>query len=143
MNHDAEFGADLAALEGAYSDGNKHALLEIMLHCAIWERPLPVWAREAFFAGYQAVMAGEARSWDELFGKPHRGRHVRTVKANARAYEIHRRVRDLHEREGMPVDEALFERVANETGIGKKTLVSDLYYWIENARRRIATTSGK
>ncbi len=141
MDDDAEFEAHLAALEGAYDEGrgNKAALLEMMLHCAMEEKRLPEWARNAFIDGYLSVQAGAARSWDYLFGEPHRGRHLRTVRANTRAREIHQRVRDLH-KGGMPIDPTLFALVAEETGIGGKTLVSELYYWIEQAERR---ASGK
>jgi hypothetical protein len=46
-------------------------------------------------------------------------------------------VRYLVEKERAPIDEGLFERVAQMMRIGQKTLISRLYYEAEDSFRRV------
>jgi hypothetical protein len=148
---------------------DKSALLNTIMLSILFRQPLPEWAAKAFEDAYNFVMMGGARSWNEVFGDPHPGKHKRSVALKNRKYEVHRRVRVLHEGgerrgldalrqdprktpPGLPIDEALFERVGRELGQemnpgGKpisKTVISDLYYRVEHILRRLqAETSEK
>jgi hypothetical protein len=72
----------------------------------------------------------------------------RSVALENRKNEVHRRVCELHEgNERRPIDEGLFERVGQEMNPGgkpiSKTVISDLYYRVERALRRLPKTSAK
>jgi hypothetical protein len=130
---------------------DKSALLQTIMFSILFRQPLPEWAARAFEDAYFRVTMGGARSWDEVFGDSHLGKHKRSVALWNRKYGVHKRVRRLHER-GAPIDEGLFERVGAVFGrvmnpdkkpIGK-TVISELYYYVERIQRRLrAETSGK
>jgi hypothetical protein len=159
--------AERRAYEANRSD--KGALLRTIHLSIVLREPIPEWAAKAFEKAYNYVMMGGARSWNEVFGDPHPGKHKGSVALENRKYEVHRRVRVLHEGgerrgldalrqdprktpPGLPIDEALFERVGRELGQemnrgGKpisKTVISELYYRVEHILRRLqAETSEK
>jgi hypothetical protein len=134
----------------AYEGGNKAALLLMIRYCLLLQWPVPEWAARAFVDACSYVEMGGARSWDDVFGQPHRGRHRGTVALENRKYGIHKRVRRLHER-GVPIGDGLFERVGRVFGRVmnpnkkpiSKTVISDLYYHVEGTLHRIEETSGK
>ena len=75
---------------------------------------------------------GGARSWDDAFGSPHpKGRHRNAVRLEKLKYKVHSRVRDIHKKEGVSINNELFERVGKELGLGGKTTVSELYGKVE------------
>jgi hypothetical protein len=132
------FEALQADLCEAYKQGRKGALLQAIELSILHRRPLPDWASEAFDHAYSFVMMGGAHSWDEVFGQPHpTGKHLLKIGRENRKFEVWRRVRQLHE-EGAPIDSGLFERVGRETGLGEKTVISELYYKVEQLVRRMA-----
>ena len=124
---------DYSALQRKeYEAGNQTALLPMILICVQDQKPLPDWAGTAFEELYHWVIMGGARSWDDAFGSPHpKGRHVNAVRLEKLKYKVHRRVRDIHDKERVPIDNELFERVGRELGIGGKTAVSELYGKVE------------
>jgi hypothetical protein len=121
-----------------YEAGDKAALLQMILLCVQDQRPLPDWAGTAFEELYHWVITGGARSWDDAFGNPHpKKKHVHSIRLEKLKWKVHTRVRDIHEKEGVPIDEKLFERVGIEMGIGGKTVVNGLYYKVESILRRL------
>jgi hypothetical protein len=130
---------DYSALQRkGYEAGDKAALLQMILLCVEHQKPLPDWAGTAFEELYHQVIMGGARSWDDAFGSPHpKGRHVNAVRLEKLKYKVHRRVRDIHDKERVPIDNELFERVGRELGIGGKTTVSELYGKVERILNRL------
>ena len=66
--------------------GNKAVLLKAMHECLIMRKPLPEWLRLAFLQAYQSAYPFEIKSWDEIFGKPHR--KGANLKARKRHWEL-------------------------------------------------------
>jgi hypothetical protein len=136
-----------------YSDENrasfeaedKTALFRVLTLCALFRRPLPEWASAAFISIYRAALAGEIRSWDDVFGRPweqeKRGAQQRGVRTQSWKWEVWKLVHELHEGEGKPpIDDALFERVGKELGIGGRSTVKALYGRVERAFRRVRSS---
>ncbi len=125
----------------AYEAGDKVALLWMMRHCHYMHWPVPEWAWEAFLDALDRVEKGNARSWNDVFGEPHpRGRHLRTAQLEHRKFAIFLCVRQYVEREGARIDEALFERVGRETGLGGATVIKERYYQVDRILRRLKLT---
>jgi hypothetical protein len=124
-----EFEDQAAALQARFEKGAKGALARMILLCASVDKPLPAWAANAFIAGFSAIIKGETRSWDETLGRPYpKGKHLVSVRMELQAHDVYHRVRAIHENEGVPVGDALFERVARELGkAGSKSTVARLY----------------
>ena len=114
-----------------YSDENRRsfeasdetALFRVLTLCALFRRPLPEWAAAAFVLIYRVALAGEIRSWDDVFGRPweqeKRRAQQRGVRTQSWKWELWKLVHELHEGKGKPpIDDALFERVGRELGIG-------------------------
>ncbi len=104
-----------------------------MLH---W--PVPDWAANAFVDACSYVEMGGAASWDEVFGHPHPPKkHKRSLQLENLKHGVHKRVREIVEKEGAPIDDKLFERVGRETGLGGSTVIKGLYYQVERTLRRL------
>jgi uncharacterized protein (DUF433 family) len=126
----------------SYEDGDTTALLRMLEHCALFRRAMPEWASFEFDSIYRAALAGGIQSWDDVFGRPWHPKRPRAqrraVSTEAQKWAVWKRVRDLHEGEGKPpIDNALFERVGRETGVGGKSTVAALYVRVERAVRRV------
>ena len=131
MDEDAELDEELRR---EFEDGHHGAVLTAIFLAFECDCPVPDWARAAFRERYSTHVT--ARSWDEVFGKLHRkGEHALTRKLDARKWDIHRRVRELHE-QGQPIDTRLFRRVGKELRVGGATVVKAIYYPVEQALRR-------
>jgi hypothetical protein len=131
---------DYSALQRKeYEAGNQTALLPMILICVQDQKPLPDWAGTAFENAYHLVVTGGARSWDDVFGKPYpKGKHVHSSSGKlSRAFAIHALVRDIHKKEGVPIDVGLFDRVGRGTGFGGSTVIGKLYYKAEHILRRL------
>ena len=133
MDDDAELDEELRR---EFEAGHYGAVLTAIFLAFECDRPVPDWARDAFCERYSTHVT--ARSWDDVFGKLHRkGSHAFSRSLDARKWEIHRRVRELHE-QGEPIDPVLFDRVGREIGRGGNRTISKLYYAIERALKRLA-----
>jgi hypothetical protein len=129
----------------SYKASDKTALLRMLVQCALFRRAMPEWASQAFILIYRAALAGGIRSWDDVFGQPWQPEKPRAqqrrVRTQARKYEVWMRVRQLHEGEDKPaIDNALFELVGRQLGIGSKSTVAALYGQVERALRRIRSS---
>jgi hypothetical protein len=113
-----------------FDKGNKWALMQAIYVCAVEKIPLPIWAAQAYEIAFKAAEKGNAKSWDDVFGKPYpSGTHLhKIVKRHAILWPLYQRAKEIVQ--GPPkraVDESLFEDVAREFHIGK-TLASEYYY---------------
>jgi hypothetical protein len=125
----------------AYESGDKAALLQMIQLCFVLEWPVPEWAAKAFVEACGYVEMGGSRSWDDVFGCPRpKKKHKRSAQLRNRKYDIYKRVQDLHEQEGMPIDGRLFERVGRETGLGGSTVIKELYYQVAHLLRLLKTS---
>jgi hypothetical protein len=95
---------------------------------------MPVWVSEAFISGYDKVLNGRVRSWDEAFGPTGLERkNLENLRRNRKLkYDVFVRVMELKGgSEKFPTDDFLFETIGDEFGI-KKTLANRLYYEVKN-----------
>jgi hypothetical protein len=54
----------------SYEAEDKTALLRMLVHCALFRRTMPEWAASAVVSIHRAALAGEIRSWNDVFGRP-------------------------------------------------------------------------
>jgi hypothetical protein len=127
-----------AYMHSAYEAGARAALLNMFWLCVEFQRPIPDWAGKRFDEAFSYVLMGGARSWDDVFGSPHAavGKHLRSVRLKNQKFAVYQRVREIQDREKVPIGEGLFERVGKELNIGRKTVVSDLYGQVARLMRR-------
>jgi hypothetical protein len=145
--NDEPLDFDLSSEENrkSYEEGDRTALLRVLMQCVLFRRPLPEWAARTFDLIYRAALAGEVQSWDDVFGRPwQQGSHraqQRAVRTQSQQWQVWKLVRELHEGEGKPpIDDALFERVGRELGIGGKSTVKVLYGRVERAAQRLRSS---
>lgn len=124
-----------------FAGGNKFALMRAIYLCAHHGLPMPAWVAAGCVAAYGAV--ADAKSWDDVFGRPHRkGTNREAQKKRARLeLPIVCRVQAIRDSEpGSSLGAVLFERVGEEFNIGK-TAASDIYYnapaWMRKMKIRI------
>lgn len=108
--------------------GDGRALLESIRDCGEYQLTIPPWLAALFSQAIRKVAAYEARSWDDVFGKPH-PKSIRLEDQAARhrlgpvvAYAVLRAHRD----DLKPLDDGLFEEIGERFNIGK-TKCSELY----------------
>jgi hypothetical protein len=140
---DEQVGFDLHCEENgkSYEEGDKTALLRMLVHCAFYRRTMPEWAVSAVVSIYRAALAGEIRSWNDVFGRPWQQERPRAQRRSLRTrtwkWEVWKRVHELHKGEGKPIDNKLFEEVGKQLAIGGKSTVAALYGEAEQAFRRV------
>jgi|CXWL01.1.fsa_nt_gi hypothetical protein len=118
--------------EKEYLAGDTQALMKCMDFCCTKKLVIPNWAAEAFSEGYTKVSNHEARSWDTVFGKPHKGKHLNEQRCDEDKQLIHKCVRELIN-QGDPIDEGLFEKVGKRfRSQGRE--IRDIYYEKEHQR---------
>lgn len=124
---------ELQQIENAYHDGTKAAVLEAIYTCSLNSLPIPEWCEIAYLKCFRAVRQYRAKSWDDVFGKPHpTGAHLAAKQEKReKQYLVYKRVKELSE--SKPLGGELFEAVGREFAIGGKTKVSEYYYEIENS----------
>jgi hypothetical protein len=126
----------------SYEEGDKTSLLRMLVHCALFRRTMPEWAANALVSIYRAALAGEIRSWNDVFGRPWQQERPRAQRRSIRTrtwkWEVWKLVHELHEGEGKPpIDNKLFEKAGKKLGIGGKSTVAALYGEAEQAVRRV------
>lgn len=112
-------------------EGDSMALMRCMHFCAKDKVALPEWAAEAFSAGFTKVENYEARGWDDVFGKPHKGKHIRDARPYRDKLTIYSSVRELIGR-GCKKESAWAEVGKRFGSEGRE--VRDIYYEIEKQR---------
>ena len=113
--------ASLATCKKQYEEGEKAALLSAINRCAEAGVPIPDWAADAFRKNYRATAwEFEHRSWDDVFGKPNRGKNLRSArKARNLRLAVYDRMQQLRATRPKPRD--IFQIVADELRISKRT----------------------
>jgi hypothetical protein len=118
-----------------FENGDKRALLDVIMACADKQLPLPAWATAAFHDAFWRSRKGKLKSWNEVFGKPYPGKTRKGTATESRSTEVWIEVNRLHHFEGRTLDEGLFEYVGKKLGVGRKSTVSRLY-WRTDRRMR-------
>jgi hypothetical protein len=136
---DASFESIMSLLEDWYKRGNKTAILMGIVTCIDFDQKIPEWCQDAFLDAFTEVRAFGAKSWDDVFGQPHKkGMNLDAArKARLFGHQVWARVEEL-KKDGDAVDGYLFERVGKEFGIGGKTLAETYYYQEKRRQKRIA-----
>jgi hypothetical protein len=130
---------ELRELYDQHKGGDKAAILHGLFLCIVNDLPIPRWCAEGFFTAIQDVVEYRAKSWDDVFGRPHpKGTHLEALRKRLEyVAEVRSRIRNLKETNPeIAIDAALFERVGKEFGIGGKTLTEEYYYGIERRPRK-------
>lgn len=127
------FEKDINDCQVKYSAGDKLMLFVAILRCAQYKLPLPDWIRWELEAGMHKFIRAEAYEFGEAFGIS-REKYFRKdaeQKKSQLAFKVFRMVRDLHEKEGRGIHQALFDYVGKEFGISGST-ARDYYYEVQN-----------
>jgi hypothetical protein len=114
-----------------YLDGDKGAALYALHLCMLDNLPPPKWVQKAFIQAYQTINSYNAKSWDEVFGRPYPKNtqlKARQKRRELSASVYHRISHKLSENPNIPIDEFLFQTVADELNL-YKTQVSEYYYF--------------
>ena len=134
IDHDEFFkwmaAQDLKSCCERYKNGDKAAIIEGLYLCTQHGLTTPRWLATAFFRAYHEVKGFKAKSWDDVFGKPHaRGMHL-TSKADmeGKLIPIFMRIRDIKKKNPeKPIDEGFFEEIGKEFQISG-SLANKIYY---------------
>jgi len=123
---DSLAGMLLAHTKRELAQGNRRPLLNALGFCLDYDIPIPEWLAEAFSDALSAVDSFEARSWDDVFGKPHHGRKI-AAKGRQKKLRmlVWHRVQTLSATR--PIDQGLFEQVGKGLGISG-AVAKRLYY---------------
>jgi hypothetical protein len=119
--------ADLDKLKRDFDAGDKGAVISAIEVCFRNESPVPGWAQNEFINVCGDIHFGRSKSWDEVFGRPHKkGAQLGAMRRKKRlGLPVLVRVRERHAG-GEPIGKDLFDSVGEELGIGG-TLVSEIY----------------
>ena len=131
---------ELKQIYDMYKTGYKHAVTEGLYTCALNSLPMPRWLEMAYLGAYRTVRHYKAKSWDDVFGRPHpKGTHLGTKKQERDfAWKVYRRIQQIkQDNPSIPIDGFLFERIGKELGIGGKTLTEEYYYIEKNKHKRL------
>lgn len=110
-------------------------ILEAIYLCAFYSLPIPRWCQTAYKEAYRKVRECKAKSWDDVFGRPHhKGTHLGTQRQwHEKGHLVYRRIQQIKKNDpSTPIDGSLFESVGKELGIGGKTLTEGYYYKWKN-----------
>ncbi len=116
--------------EKEYLAGDSKALMKCIDFCCINKTFIPDWAAKAFHEGYTKVRNYEARGWDDVFGKPNKGKHLKEQRRDEDKQQIYKSVSLLRD-QGQPIDAGLFETVGPRFG-SKGREIGDIYYELEH-----------
>lgn len=117
-------------LREAAEGGDGYAVLSCIRICVDFRLVAPEWLALAFNRHFEKVATCKVRSWDEAFGRPYPGKHLRDLRRRHQLQGlVFNRITNIRDVESPrpAIDESLFERVAAEFKIGK-TMCAELYY---------------
>jgi hypothetical protein len=110
----------LEIYECDYAEGDKSAALVALAHCFKHDLPIPEWVKDAVSDSVRRFRKFDFESWDEVFGKPHRGRKVSHLRRErALKWEVFGRVQAKRRERPKPPD--IFQIVADELKISRAT----------------------
>jgi hypothetical protein len=132
-----EGAQELKELHELYKNGKRQMIIEALFVCALNSLPLPRWCEMAFLKSYREVRQYKAKSWDDVFGRPHPKKAHLGAKRQERekSYLVYNRIRQIKKNDpSVAIDGHLFKTVGAELGIGGKTLTEEYYYKEKNRR---------
>jgi len=108
--------------------GDGFSLLAVIRICASHGLVIPTWAVKQYITKYDVILNCRASSWDDAFGKPYQGKHLKKLKQRRDLrHPVYMRVREiLSSKSRPPIDKGLFEEVGEHFGI-KATYAEELY----------------
>ena len=110
----------LEVYEGGFNAGDQASLMRAIRQCLAAREIPPNWAADALCEAIRRVERFEVASWDEVFGKPHKGRKVSNIrKERALRWEVLKRVHEL--RRLRPKLPDIFGMVAKDLNISRAT----------------------
>jgi len=120
----------LDALRERFEAGDDGCLLRVVYCCAFDRVPLPDWAADAFTMRYRFVTGLNARSWDDVFGKPvPPGVHLESARRKRRLFilaTVH--IDRMLRQEPRPsIDDGFFEALATALSEGTNGTVGTTY----------------
>jgi hypothetical protein len=136
---------DLEQLRQRFLDGDKSAILEAMVLCnCVHKVAAPAWLSDAFAASYKAAKDGSVRSWDDVFERPlPKGTHLKQFHYRKDlTFSVWCLAAMIRAHADAPIDDALFERIGEIFGIGRR-LAKELYYAKKNEFGDYATNEIK
>lgn len=128
-----------------HKSGHQKALIEAIHLCAINSLPLPRWCEYGFLKAYRKVRQYKARSWDDVFGKPHKKSTnlVAKEKEWEKGFLVYWRIKEIKEKNPeLPIDNELFETVGKDFGVCK-TLAAEYYAKEKRRHETWLKTMGK
>lgn len=126
------FHMAILKLEMEYKAGNRNALNECIRLCCEYVMPPPEWASQAYLEGRERVARREAK-WDDVLGKPYKGKHLKDMRPDEDKQTIYREVTRLQS-EDRPTDTELFSEVGKRYGSPSGKEIRTIYYDIEHKR---------
>lgn len=83
--------------------------------------PVPEWVAQLLISAIHRVECFEVTSWDDVFGKPHKGRKIKSLRAaQEREWLLYGMV--LHLRESKPKPKNIFFEVGQKMGLTEDTV---------------------
>ena len=73
----------LLELERRFKAGDKNALADALLLVVFNRLEPPFWVRVSFLNAHARVARGIVKSWDNVLGKRHAGKHITLVRRRA------------------------------------------------------------
>lgn len=119
---------DLQKLRVAFERGDSFALMQAIRKCCTHDFVLPEWVSRAYIKAFDTIVDCQSDSWDHVFGAPvPKGVHLAALrKKRTTKFRVLSLVNARHQAR-TPIDDALFEAVGEELGLGK-TLCKKYYY---------------
>jgi len=131
---------ELKELYDIYRAGKPHAILDALHVCSLNSLPIPRWCEMAYLAAYRKVRQYKAKSWDDVFGRPHpTGTHIKTKRQEREfSLRVYYEVERIKRKDpAVAIDGFLFESIGKKFGIGGKTLTEEYYYKEKNRRKKL------
>ncbi|MCK9229243.1 MAG: hypothetical protein M0Q23_00940 [Syntrophales bacterium] len=129
---------ELKWLKQAYDAGNDAAITEALFTCAVNSLAMPAWLEVALAHSYHKVRRYQAKSWDDVFGKPH-PKHIKIEAHRDRLkkrHAVYRKVQELRRDDpSVAIDRGLFDDVGREFCLSG-SLVEKFYYEVKNYLER-------
>ncbi len=90
---------ELKELYDIYRTRKVQAILEALFVCSLNSLPIPRWCEYAFLSAYRKVRQYKAKSWDDVFGRPHRkGIHLdRKRMEREKSLLVFNRIREVNQ----------------------------------------------
>jgi hypothetical protein len=125
---------DLLSLAATYESTKENGIvLEAIFTCAMNGFAIPVWCAQAYIDAVRKVRHYRAKSWDDVFGKPHpQGTQLEAKKSELyKSPAVYNRVTEIKQRNPeTPIDRSLFEKIGKEFGLSG-SLAERYYYKIK------------